>query len=73
MKQTIRIYLIALFSIIGSCFCHAQNTAIVLDGTSFGLIQQDALTGVSIDKIGKDRSNRECARIVTELPLTDIS
>lgn len=67
MKQTIRIYLIALFSIIGSCFCHAQNTAIVLDGTSFGLIQQDALTGVSIDKIGKDRSNRECARIKLHL------
>ena len=67
MKQTIRIYLIALFSIIGSCFCHAQNTAIVLDETSFGLIQQDALTGVSIDKIGKDRSNRECARIKLHL------
>lgn len=67
MKQTIRIYLIALFSIIGSCFCHAQNTAIVLDVTSFGLIQQDALTGVSIDKIGKDRSNRECARIKLHL------
>ena len=39
------------------------NTGLYLDKSSFKAIQADAITGVNIDPIGKDRSNRECARI----------
>ena len=39
------------------------NTGLYLDESSFKAIQADAITGVNIDPIGKDRSNRECARI----------
>ena len=37
--------------------------SIEIDASSFAPVQTDAISGVAIDKIGKDRSNRECARI----------
>ena len=37
--------------------------SIEIDASSFAPVQTDAMSGVAIDKIGKDRSNRECARI----------
>lgn len=35
----------------------------MIDESSFAPVQTDVMSGVPIDKIGKDRSNRECARI----------
>lgn len=40
-----------------------QQHSIEIDAKSFTPVQTDALSGVAIDKIGKDNSNRECARI----------
>ena len=37
--------------------------SIEIDASSFAPVQKDVISGVAIDKIGKDRSNRECARI----------
>ena len=40
-----------------------SERSIEIDASSFAPVQTDAISGVAIDKIGKDRSNRECARI----------
>ncbi|MBO7262895.1 MAG: SUMF1/EgtB/PvdO family nonheme iron enzyme [Alistipes sp.] len=40
-----------------------MERSIVIDESSFAPVQTDVMSGVPIDKIGKDRSNRECARI----------
>lgn len=40
-----------------------SERSIEIDASSFAPVQTNALSGVAIDKIGKDRSNRECARI----------
>ena len=56
---------------------YAQGgSKLVLDESSFAPVQVDALTGVNIDPIAKDRSNRECARVkirVTRLSSEDIA
>ena len=68
MKHSILRYLTVLVILSISGFhLNAQNTALVLDASSFRPVQQDAVTGVSVDKIEKDRSNRECARIKLHL------
>ena len=68
MKRNILKYITVLFILSVSGFSlSAQNTALVLDASSFRPVQQDAITGVSVDKIEKDRSNRECARIKLHL------
>lgn len=68
MKHSILRYLTVLIILSISGFSlNAQNTALVLDASSFKPVQQDAITGVSVDKIEKDRSNRECARIKLHL------
>lgn len=68
MKHSILRYLTVLIILSISGFrLNAQNTALVLDASSFKPVQQDAITGVSVDKIEKDRSNRECARIKLHL------
>ena len=41
----------------------AQTNLINLDATSFRPVQGDVLTGVAVDKIEKDRSNRACFRL----------
>ncbi len=40
-----------------------QKHSIEIDASSFAPVQTDMISGVAIDKIGKDHSNRECARI----------
>ena len=40
-----------------------QQNSIEIDAQSFTPVQTDALSGVAIDKITKDHSQRECARI----------
>lgn len=40
-----------------------ESKSLVLSQESFRLEQTDALTGINIDPIGKDPSNRKCARI----------
>ena len=41
----------------------AQTNLINLDATSFRPVQGDVLTGVAVDEIEKDRSNRACFRL----------
>ena len=68
MKHSILRHLAVLCIAFMSGLClSAQNTALVLDASSFRPVQQDAVTGLSVDKIDKDRSNRECARIKLHL------
>lgn len=43
------------------------GSTLTLDESSFRLEQTDALAGVNIDPIGKDRSNRECFRLKLRL------
>lgn len=43
------------------------GSTLTLDESSFRLEQTDALGGVNIDPIGKDRSNRECFRLKLRL------
>ena len=40
-----------------------DSKSLILSQDSFRLEQTDALTNVNIDPIGKDPSNRRCARI----------
>ncbi|MBO5813300.1 MAG: hypothetical protein J6R13_02145, partial [Alistipes sp.] len=53
-----------LFAFVSFC-ATAQNAKNVLeiDPASFRPVQTGTLSGVAIDKIAKDRSQRECARI----------
>ena len=39
------------------------SSTLVLDGSSLTPVEEDAVTGLALDPIGKDRSNRACARI----------
>ena len=41
----------------------AQTNLINIDAASFRPVQGDVLTGVAVDEIGKDRSNRACFRL----------
>lgn len=48
----------------------------MLDESSFAPVNQNAITGLNIDPIAKDRSNRECARVkihVTRMTAEDIA
>lgn len=56
-----------LFLLTACLVMSAQSTSLKIDEASFREVQQDALTGVSIDPIMKDRSNRACARIKLHL------
>ena len=44
-------------------WAQTQEHSIEIDASSFAPVQTDAISGVAIDKIGKDHSQRECARI----------
>ena len=48
---------------IATSSAQTQQHSIEIDASSFTPVQTDALSGVAIDKIGKDHSQRECARI----------
>ena len=57
-------YLLTLLILVLSGVCaYAQQNSIEIDASSFAAVQTDMISGVAIDKIGKDHSNRECARI----------
>lgn len=59
-------FLFALLLFLGvaaSAAAQGVKNLIEIDPTSFRPVQTDALTGVNIDPIGKDRSQRPCARI----------
>ena len=45
------------------------STGLYLDQSSFAPIQSDAITGVNIDPIAKDRSNRACAQLILLIKL----
>ena len=48
----------------------------MLDESSFAPVNQNAITGLNIDPIARDRSNRECARVkihVTRMTAEDIA
>ena len=65
------------------CFIAASSdllaqggSTLVLDEASFAPVNVDAMTGLNIDPIAKDRSNRECARVkihVTRMTAEDIA
>ena len=60
MKHTLTL-LFALMSFV-AVVAQTQHS-IIIDETSFRAVQVDARTGVGIDKISRDNSNRPCARI----------
>lgn len=64
MNTYIKKLMCVLTVMLAACLSsHAQKSALVLDQNSFRPINSDAVTGLSIDPIGKDRSNRPCARL----------
>ena len=46
-----------------SALAQTQSHNIIIDESSLTPVQKDAISGVTIDKIGVDRSRRACARI----------
>ena len=66
MRNTIR-FIVAMLALCFSVAMHAQTVAqsstLVLDEKSLEAVNADAVTGLALDPIGKDRSNRPCARI----------
>ena len=60
--KNILILFIALLSFV-AVSAQTQGHSIVIDESSLSPVQTDALSGVAIDKIGKDTSKRPCARI----------
>ena len=69
MKTILRYILIHLVLLLGfSVLLSAQaGSVLTLDQGSFRLEQVNALGGVNIDPIGKDRSNRACFRLKLHL------
>ena len=69
MKAILRYILILAFGVFGfSVSLSAQaGSVLTLDEGSFRLEQTNALGGVNIDPIGKDRSNRPCFRLKLRL------
>lgn len=63
MKKLFYLFFAAAALCVSAASLRAQDTGLYLDQSSFAPIQSDMITGVNIDPIGKDRSNRECARI----------
>ncbi|MBQ5693357.1 MAG: SUMF1/EgtB/PvdO family nonheme iron enzyme [Alistipes sp.] len=60
MRKFILLLLLLLFPFVAMA---QTERSIEIDASSFAPVQTGAMSGVAIDKIGKDRSNRECARI----------
>jgi hypothetical protein len=67
MKKILILPLLAFISLIYMPLSAQVGSAITLDESSIRLEQTDALGGVNIDPIGKDRSNRECFRLKLRL------
>ena len=59
-----RVLFTIIFAILAfGALAQESKQLININQASFRPVQTDALTGVNIDKIAKDRSQRECARI----------
>ena len=68
MKNLFTILLCICVCTLFSTIAFAQSsTSIVLDASSLTPVNTDAVTGLAIDPIGRDRSNRECARIMLHI------
>ena len=69
MKTILRSILlhVILFCSFSLSLSAQAGSVLTLDESSFRLEQTDALGGVNIDPIGKDRSNRECFRLKLKL------
>lgn len=69
MKTILRhLVALVLFLCVVSTSASAQSgSSLTLDENSFRMEQTDALGGVNIDPIGKDRSNRACFRLKISL------
>ncbi len=68
MKNLVTILLCICVCTLFSTIAFAQSsTSIVLDASSLTPVNTDAVTGLAIDPIGRDRSNRECARIMLHI------
>ena len=69
------ISLVCFMAASSGLFAQGGST-LVLDEASFSPVNTDAMTGLNIDPIAKDRSNRECARVkihVTRMTAEDIA
>lgn len=58
-----KIVVCCLICVAANAGIMAQTNLINLDATSFRPVQGDVLTGVAVDEIEKDRSNRACFRL----------
>ena len=71
------IFILSFLFLVASITMYAQGgSTLVLDESSFAPVNQNAITGLNIDPISKDRSNRECARVkihVTRMTAEDIA
>ena len=71
------IFILSFLFLVASITMYAQGgSTLVLDESSFAPVNQNAITGLNIDPIAKDRSNRECARVkihVTRMTAEDIA
>ena len=71
------IVILSFLFLVASITMYAQGgSTLVLDESSFAPVNQNAITGLNIDPIAKDRSNRECARVkihVTRMTAEDIA
>lgn len=64
MKNTFTIWLCTLALLFFGTTAFAQTSpSLVLDAASLTPVNVDAVTGLALDPIAKDRSNRPCARI----------
>ncbi|MBO5813588.1 MAG: hypothetical protein J6R13_03640, partial [Alistipes sp.] len=62
MRKILLTLLLVAISLGAAVAQNAKNT-LNIDPASFRPVQTGTLSGVAIDKIAKDRSQRECARI----------
>ena len=77
MRKAVRIWLFIMVLFFIEAVSYAQTSpTIVVDAASLAPVNVDAVTGLALDPIAKDRSNRPCARIklhVNRMTPEDIS
>lgn len=77
MRKAVRIWLFIMVLSFIEAVSYAQTSpTIVVDAASLAPVNVDAVTGLALDPIAKDRSNRPCARIklhVNRMTPEDIS
>lgn len=63
MKPSFIIWLCVLTFALGGARAFAQSSSLVIDEASLTPVNINSVTGLALDPIAKDRSNRPCARI----------